>query len=75
MQGRRMNKKRNMPMSFDINFDDIDYKNITLLRRITSNYAKILPAKRVGLSSKQQRKLAQAVKRSRIMALIPYTRQ
>lgn len=70
-----MHKKRNMPMSFDINFDDIDYKNVSLIRRITSNYAKILPAKRVGLSSKQQRKLARAVKRSRTMALVAYTRQ
>lgn len=70
-----MNRKRNRPMSFDVDLNDLDYKNISLLKRITSNYAKILPAKRVGLNSKQQRKLAQAVKRARTMALIPFTRQ
>lgn len=55
--------------------EEIDYKNLELLRKVISNYAKILPAKRLGVSAKLQRKLAQAVKRARFMALLPYTRR
>ncbi len=53
--------------------DDVDYKNVDLLRTFISNYQKILPRKRFALSAKQQRSLAQAVKRARYMALLPYT--
>ena len=55
------------------NLSEIDYKNIELLKKFTSNYMKILPRKRMGTCSKHQRKLAQAVKRARHMALIPFT--
>jgi small subunit ribosomal protein S18 len=54
---------------------NIDYKNIVLLRKVISNYAKILPAKRIGVSAKIQRKLSQAIKRARYMALLQYTRR
>lgn len=53
--------------------DDVDYKNVNLLRTFISNYQKILPRKRFGLTAKQQRNLTQAVKRARYMALLPYT--
>lgn len=52
---------------------DIDYKNTEVLQKFTSNYMKILPKKRMGSCSKHQRKLSQAVKRARHMALIPFT--
>ncbi len=55
--------------------DQINYKNLPLLRRVISNYAKILSAKRIGVSAKIQRQLTQAVKRARFMALLPYTRR
>ncbi len=54
------------------NLRDIDYKNTQVLQKFTSNYAKILPSKRMGACADHQRKLAQAVKRARYMALIPY---
>ncbi len=50
----------------------IDYKEIRILQKFLSSYAKILPRRRTGLCLKHQRKLALAVKRSRIMALIPF---
>lgn len=55
------------------NWHDIDYKNTDVLQKFTSNYAKILPGKRMGTCSTHQRKLTQAVKRARLMALLPYT--
>lgn len=52
---------------------DVDYKDIRTIQRFTNMYKKILPRKRTGLCSKHQRKLAMAVKRARIMALLPFT--
>lgn len=57
-----------------LNYDEIDYKNVELLRLIMSNYAKILPGKRTGAHARMQRQLSTAVKRARFMALVPYTR-
>ncbi|MFA5047411.1 MAG: 30S ribosomal protein S18 [Patescibacteria group bacterium] len=54
------------------NIKEIDYKNINLLRRFTSSYSKIVPRKRSGVCNKHQRKLSQAIKRARIMALLPF---
>jgi small subunit ribosomal protein S18 len=48
---------------------DIDYKNVEELKKFTNSYGMILPKRRTGVCSKHQRKLANAVKRARIMAL------
>lgn len=53
--------------------NEVDYKDLHTLQRYISNYAKILPRKRMGTCSKHQRKLAQAIKRARFIALIPFT--
>lgn len=53
--------------------NDVDYKDTTILRRFTSSYAKIVPRKRSGVCSKHQRKLSLAIKRARVMALLPFT--
>ncbi len=52
---------------------EVDYKEIQVLQRFLSSYAKILPRKKTGICAKHQRKLARAVKRARTMALIPFT--
>lgn len=54
------------------NVKEIDYKDTQTLRKFISSYMKILPKKRTGTCSKHQRKLATAIKRSRIMALLPF---
>ncbi|MFA6551459.1 MAG: 30S ribosomal protein S18 [Patescibacteria group bacterium] len=54
------------------NLRDVDYKDVQLLRRFLNSYSKILPKKRTGVCSKHQRKIATAVKRARILALIPF---
>ncbi len=51
----------------------IDYKDAQTLRRFTSSYAKILPRRKTGVCAKHQRKLARAIKRARIMAILPFT--
>jgi small subunit ribosomal protein S18 len=50
----------------------IDYKNVDDLRRAMSANGKIMSRKRAGLSARDQARLAQAIKRARFMALIPY---
>ncbi|HIK34221.1 MULTISPECIES: 30S ribosomal protein S18 [unclassified Thermosynechococcus] len=50
----------------------IDYKDVDLLRRFITERGKILPRRVTGLTAKQQRQLAVAIKRARIMALLPF---
>lgn len=54
------------------NIKEVDYKDTRMLRRFINAYAKILPKKRTGTCSKHQRKLATAIKRARIIALLPF---
>ena len=73
----RYNNRRRKPRTpdkHDITLEDIDYKNLKVLKLITSNYAKILPKSRTGLTSKMQRKAAREIKRARVMSILPYTR-
>jgi len=51
----------------------IDYRNTEALRRLLTPNGKIHSRKRTGLSSWEQRLTARAIKRSRYMALLPYT--
>jgi small subunit ribosomal protein S18 len=50
----------------------IDYKDIELLKKFTTERGKILPRRITGLTSKQQRDITEAVKRARIIALLPF---
>jgi small subunit ribosomal protein S18 len=54
--------------------NEIHYKNIGLLEKFISTRGRIMPSSRTGVSNKNQRKLALAVKRARHMALLPYTK-
>lgn len=74
MKPMHHNRRRMRREPIDLDPRMIDYKNVKLLKKVTSNYAKILPGDRTGVTSKHQRKLAQAIKRARTMALLPYTR-
>jgi len=53
---------------------EIDYKDTQLLQKFINTYKKILPRKRTGTCSWHQRKLASAIKRARVMALLPFVR-
>ena len=52
---------------------DIDYKDVAKLRRFISERAKILPRRITGTCSKHQRQLTTAIKRARIIALLPFS--
>jgi len=54
---------------------DIDYKDIETLRRFISVYERILPRRKRGTCAKHQRKLSQAIKRARFMALLPFVKK
>jgi small subunit ribosomal protein S18 len=54
---------------------EIDYKNLDLLKQYITETGKIVPARITGASASQQRQLAQEVKRARYLALLPYTDQ
>jgi small subunit ribosomal protein S18 len=50
----------------------IDYKDIDLLALFVTEQGKILPTRATGLTVQQQRKLAKAIKRARILSLFPF---
>ncbi|PIW44057.1 MAG: 30S ribosomal protein S18 [Zetaproteobacteria bacterium CG12_big_fil_rev_8_21_14_0_65_54_13] len=51
----------------------IDYKNPDLLRGFITERYKILPSRVTGTCSLHQRSLTTAIKRARVLALIPFT--
>ena len=50
----------------------VDYKNINLLKRYTTEKGKILPSRVTQVSTKKQKELSTAIKRARYLALLPY---
>ena len=50
----------------------VDYKDTDVYRRYLSSYGKIVPRRKSGVCNKHQRMLSEAIKRARIMALIPF---
>jgi small subunit ribosomal protein S18 len=58
---------------FCVDKTEIDYKDISRLRRYISDRARIQPRRRTGICAKHQRRLALAIKRARYLALLPYT--
>ena len=53
--------------------DYIDYKDVELLKRHISEKGNILPRRVTGTCAKHQRTLTVAIKRARIMGLLPFT--
>jgi small subunit ribosomal protein S18 len=52
---------------------EIDYKDLNLLKQFVSESGKIVPSRITGTSARYQRQLADAVKRARFLALLPYS--
>ena len=50
----------------------INYKDVNLLRKYVVGEGKIRPRRLTGTCAKHQRRLAQSIKRSRHMALMPF---
>ncbi len=64
-------RKKTCPFS-GANAPKIDYKDTKLLQRFISERGKIVPSRITAVSTKKQRLLANAIKRARFMALLPY---
>ncbi|MEP6902419.1 MAG: 30S ribosomal protein S18 [Actinomycetota bacterium] len=52
--------------------DYVDWKDVDYLRRFIPERGKIMPRRISGVTAKDQRRLAQAIKRARTMALLPF---
>ncbi|NLZ24843.1 MAG: 30S ribosomal protein S18 [Clostridiales bacterium] len=52
--------------------DNIDYKDVNKLKKFITEKGKIIPRRMSGVCAKHQRLLATAIKRARVMALLPY---
>lgn len=73
---KRKTKKRNAkrrPCMFCLEqMEYIDYKNIEVVSKFINAHGKIIPSRVTGTCSRHQRNLSIAIKRARIMALIPF---
>ena len=67
-------KKKDCPFCKDPSLV-IDYKNVDLLARYINEKAKIVTRSSSGACAKHQRKLANAIKIARILALLPFVRR
>ena len=56
-----------------LGIEEIDYKDINLLKEYITETGKIMPARVTGTSAKFQRQLTRAIKRARHLSLLPYT--
>ena len=63
-------KKQSFYKQNNINF--VDYRDIDILQKFINPHGRIIPRRKTGLSAKEQRNVARAIKRARYMALIPY---
>ena len=71
--GRRpfFRRRKSCPFSGP-NAPKIDYTDVKLLSRFTSERGKIVPSRITGVSAKRQRELTRAIKRARYLGLMPY---
>jgi len=58
---------------FTVNkLDSVDYKDVQLLRKFITESGKIVPSRITGTKARFQRQLANAIKKARFLALLPY---
>ena len=70
---RTFNRRRKVDPFSGQGAPEIDYKDVKLLQRYISEKGKIVPARITAVSAKKQRKLAQAIKRARVLSLLPFS--
>lgn len=73
-RGRYIPKRRVCQFCAD-KVEDINYKDTARLRRFVSERGKIEPRRKSSTCARHQRKLAEAMKRARHLALLPYTNE
>lgn len=71
--GRFKGKRRRKVSYLTTNkIDFVDYKEVNILRRFLNDRGKILPSRQSGNTAKQQRMIAESIRRAREMALLPF---
>lgn len=74
MKRERGRRPRRKVCSFCVDkVEEIDYKDVTKLRRYITERGKILPRRISGNCAKHQRQMTTAIKRARNVALLPFT--
>lgn len=74
MKRERGRKPKKKICSFCVDkVETIDYKDVGKIRRYTTERGKILPRRISGNCAKHQRRVTLAIKRARIVALLPFT--
>jgi small subunit ribosomal protein S18 len=72
-KGRSMFKRRKFCRFTAEKIEQIDYKDVDILKDFITENAKIMPARITGTKTGYQRQLSTAIKRARFLALLPYT--
>ena len=67
-----MARKKSSPLNAG---ELVDYKDVRKLQRFLTERGKVLPRRATGLTAKQQRQVARAIKRARQIALLPYVKR
>ena len=62
-------KQKLSPLSIN---QKIDYKDIDLLKLFITEQGKLLPRRATGVTVQQQRQIAKAIKRARVLSLLPF---
>ena len=71
---RKRRKRRPKVCHFCVGkIDHVDYKEVDKLKKYVTERGKIVPRRVTGTCAKHQRQLTRAIKRARIIALLPFT--
>jgi|TARA_B100000809_G_C14958396_1_gene466455 small subunit ribosomal protein S18 len=70
---RDMYKRRRYCRFSAEGIEEVDYKDVSLLKDFITENGKLIPARITGTKSRYQRQLTTAVKRARFLALLPFT--
>ncbi len=72
-KGRNLFKRRKFCRFTAEKLEQVDYKDVDILKDFITENAKIMPARITGTKTGYQRQLGTAIKRARFLALLPYT--
>jgi small subunit ribosomal protein S18 len=70
---QREKSGRGRRIGSEVRPEDVDYKNVPLLSRFLDRRGRILSRRKTRVSAKVQRRIVKAIKRARLLALLPYT--
>lgn len=71
------NKKQIRPKKCNLckeGIEYVDYKDVDMLKKYTTDRGKIKPRRVSGACTKHQREISNAIKRARVMALLPFSK-